>query len=212
MTAKRAWCALATVIVLVLGAGLLAGVLAVRRSGLGARPDPSPVEARVARAVRHLAMDPGQRSRPNPVQPAPEVLSEARAHWADHCASCHANDGSGATELGRRLYPRAPDMRLPATQSLTDGELFFIIENGVRLTGMPGWGGGPPEASWGLVHFIRHLPRLGPAEILEMERLNPRSPAAWRELQEDQDFLRGGDAAPASGRERHHGKGKGESP
>ncbi|MBI5068087.1 MAG: c-type cytochrome [Deltaproteobacteria bacterium] len=213
MTARRACCAGTALIVLLLGAGLLAGALAVRRSGLSARPDPGPTEARLARMVRGFAMDPEERLRSNPVPPTPRVLAEARAHYADHCASCHANDGSGATALGRRLYPRAPDMRLPATQELSDGELFFIIENGVRLTGMPGWGGGPPEASWGLVHFIRHLPRLGPEEILEMEKLNPRSPAEWRELQEDEQFLQGDDPTPAprSGHE-HHGKGKEVSP
>jgi mono/diheme cytochrome c family protein len=213
MTAKRACCVAAAIIVLLLVAGLLAGALAVRRSGLSARPAPNPVEARMARMVRGFAMNPAERLRRNPLQPTGEVLAEARAHWADHCASCHANDGSGDTQLGRRLYPRAPDMRLPETQKLTDGELFYIIENGIRLTGMPGWGGGPPEASWGLVHFIRHLPRLGPAEILEMQKLNPRSPAEWRELQEEQEFLQGADvlAAPPAHHDRH-GKGKETSP
>src|SRR5204862_3671862 len=117
----------------------------------------------------------------------------------DHCAICHANDGSGKTEMGRNLYPRAPDMRLAATQELTDGELFYIIGNGVRLTGMPGWGDGSEESSranWHLVAFIRELPRLTPAEKLEMERLNPRSPREWREMQEDEKFLEGS--------EKHH--------
>ncbi len=72
--------------------------------------------------------------RPNPVPNTPEVLAEARAHWADHCASCHANDGSGDSLMGRRTYPPAPDMRRPETQHLSDGELFYIIQNGVRLT------------------------------------------------------------------------------
>ena len=71
-----------------------------------------------------------------------EAIAEGRAHFADHCASCHANDGSGDTEMGRGLYPRAPDMRLAATQNLEDHELFYIIENGIRLTGMPAWGTG----------------------------------------------------------------------
>ena len=128
-------------------------------------------------------------------------MAEARAHFADHCASCHGNDGSGQTQLGRRLYPRAPDMRLPATQALSDGELFHVIENGIRFTGMPGWGGGvSPEVSWKLVLFIRHLPRLAPEEILEMERLNPKSPSEWREFQQDQEFLQSSPAGPVEGR------------
>ena len=56
-------------------------------------------------------------------------------------------------------------MRAANTQSLTDGELFSIIEHGIRLTGMPGWGTGTPESerdSWSLVHFIRRLPKVTP--------------------------------------------------
>ncbi len=123
-----------------------------------------------------------------------EVRAAGRAHFADHCAICHANDGSGQTEMGRNLYPRATDLRLPETQQLTDGELFYIIENGVRLTGMPAWGDGSEEskrASWHLVTFIRHLPELTREEKLYMERLNPKSTEEWREMQEDEKFLKG---------------------
>ena len=75
------------------------------------------------------------------------------------------NDGSGDTSIGRSLYPPAPDMRAARTQALSDGELFAIIENGIRLTGMPAWGTGTPEGerdSWALVHFIRRMPSLTP--------------------------------------------------
>src|SRR5262249_28979075 len=122
-----------------------------------------------------------------------------RAHFADHCAVCHGNDGSGNTEMGRGLYPKAPDMRLPATQNLSDGELFYIVENGVRLTGMPGWSTGTKageEESWRLVHFIRHLPRLTQSEIEEMEGVNPTSPDEVRKQIEEEKFLQGGDSTP----------------
>ncbi len=190
--------ALAAAGLLALAVGV-AAALALRASGLSARPEPSALEARLARAARRFAVPAGVRALRNPVRPGPAVLAEARAHFADHCASCHGNDGGGGTELGRRLYPRAPDMRLPATQLLTDGELFDVIENGVRMTGMPGWGGdAPPEESWKLVLFIRHLPDVTPAELLEMERLNPVGPRERREREEDERFLRGDPAAPAA--------------
>ena len=183
--------------------GLVFGVVAVRKSGLSARDEPGALEARLARFVRGLAIPDEVRRRANPVSSTPEAMAEARAHFADHCASCHGNDGSGQTALGRRLYPRAPDMRLPATQSMTDGELFHVVENGIRFTGMPGWGGEvSPDASWKLVLFIRHLPRITPEEILEMERLNPKSPSEWREFQQDQEFLQSSPGGPA--RDGHH--------
>ena len=204
-TVRRPCCLALATVVLLLGGGLIAGLVALRRSGLSARPEPGPVEVRLARTVRSLAVADAVRRQPNPVPLTPQMLAEARAHFADHCASCHGNDGSGDTPLGRRLYPRAPDMRLPATQELTDGELFRTIEDGIRLTGMPGWGGVvSPDVSWSLVHFIRHLPRLSPEEILEMERLNPKTPGEWKELQEDEEFLKDGTPAPAAPRRHEH--------
>ena len=92
-------------------------------------------------------------------------------------------------------------MRSSETQSLTDGELFSIIEHGVRLTGMPGWSNGTPEGereSWGLVHFIRRLPKLMPEEIERMEALNPKTVAQWREEEEARRFLRGDSKEPSA--------------
>ena len=168
--------------------------LALLYGRIGARSDPSRLEARLARAARHWAIPADARARPNPVVVTAAVLTDARAHFADHCAVCHGNDGRGDTPMGRNLYPRVPDMRLPATQAISDGELFYIIENGVRLTGMPAWAvPGSEEDSWNLVHFIRHLPRLAPEELIEMEAMNPRSAGGWRELEEEERFLGGHD-------------------
>lgn len=158
------------------------------------------MEASAARVARQMLMPADARARPNPEAASPEAIRQGMEHWADHCATCHANDGSGDTSIGRGLYPRAPDMRLPATQQLSDGELFFIIEHGVKLTGMPVWGDGTPEgerASWHLVHFIRRLPSLSEEELIEMEAFNPRSEAEWRALEEERRFLSG--ESPLSG-------------
>jgi mono/diheme cytochrome c family protein len=127
-------------------------------------------------------------------------------HWADHCAFCHANNGSGDTEVGKNLYPKAPDMRLADTQKLTDGELYYTIKNGVRLTGMPAWGeaGDTDEDSWKLVHFIRHLSSLSPEEEKEMEQLNPKGPEEKLEEQQEEDFLKGGDVPQPQPKHMHH--------
>ena len=173
--------------------GIAVGVYFVT-AGVSARSSPGPLETTAARALRGVAIRVRTRGLTNPVPVSEETVAEGRAHFADHCASCHGNDGSGNTEMGRGLYPRAPDMRLPATQNLSDGELFYIIENGVRLTGMPGWSTGTAsgeEASWHLVHFIRHLPRLTADEVEQMEELNPRSPVEIREEIKQEEFLKG---------------------
>lgn len=185
---------LATIVVLSVG-GLL--FLKVATNGFSAKAEPTAVEKFVARAARRLAAPTSLKSRQNPAPNTNDVLAEARAHWADHCATCHANNGSGDTEIGRNLYPRAPDMRKADTQDLSDGELFFIIENGIRLTGMPAWGEGTAKseaASWKLVRFIRHLPQISEDEEREMQKLNPKAPAELEEEKEVEDFLKGGDS------------------
>ena len=166
----------ATVAVIVLLAivGLFGYVVA---TGLSARPAPGAIETRVAHAVRRWAVPRDVRERPSQVPSTNETVAEGREHFARSCATCHANDGSGDTTIGKALFPRAPDMRQAHTQELTDGELFYVIEYGVRFTGMPAWGDGSPkgeELGWKLVHFIRHLPKLSPEELSEMEGLNPQ--------------------------------------
>jgi mono/diheme cytochrome c family protein len=182
-----------------IAAGAVAYAIAAR--GLSTRVAPSALEERLALTLRHLATPAALRSRQNPVEPTAAVLDEALEHFADHCAACHANDGSGNTEIGRNLYPPAPDMRTARTQGLSDGELFSIIENGIRLTGMPAWGTGTPEGeqgSWALVHFIRRLPQLTDDDIVRMEGLNPKSPQTFREEEEERRFLAGDDKPPAA--------------
>jgi mono/diheme cytochrome c family protein len=172
---------------------LIAAVGYILSRGVSAREPPNALEAAVARRLRHLAIPRGARETPNPLPLTPGIQADGLAHFADHCAICHANDGSGTTTLGKSTYPQAPDMRLPDTQRLSDGELFYIIENGIRFTAMPGWGTPSPqddEATWGLVHFIRRLPNLTADELARMRALNPKTAEEW---QADQ-FLAGGDA------------------
>jgi mono/diheme cytochrome c family protein len=162
------------------------------RNCCGARPEPSRIESALARRLRAMSVPRAARETKSPFPATPEILQESSRHFADHCASCHANDGSGNSEMGRNLYPRSPDMRLPATQQLTDGELYYIIHNGVRWTGMPAWGASDDDPdSWKLVLFIRHLPSLAPVELHAMELYNPQSASEREEKEEEQKFLNG---------------------
>jgi mono/diheme cytochrome c family protein len=193
---------------LLLGLTLIVGAIALwyfLNSGVSAKEQPGRVEEFLARRVRNMAIQRRAKSLTNPVEYSGAVIAEGRAHFADHCATCHANDGSGETATGSGLWPKAPDMRLPQTQNLSDGELFWIIENGIRFTGMPAWSTGTTDGetgTWHLVHFIRRLPRLTPEELAEMETLNPKPPEEIRQQIEEEEFLKGGGekrpAAPAT--------------
>ena len=143
--------------------------------------------------ARATAMPASARAMNNPIALTPDVQHEALAHFADHCYVCHANHGSGDTMFGKGLYPKPPDMRAARTQALTDGEMFYIIENGIRMSGMPAFGGADSDdASWKLVHFIGHLPKLTTEEEEEMESLNPKAPDEMKEDKDEQQFLNGG--------------------
>ena len=167
--------------------------------GVSAREAPTFFEEKMASLLRHYAVPHRMRSLRNPLPESPEAIAAGRMHFADHCASCHGNDGSGRTEIGRNLYPKPPDMRTVRTQSLSDGEIFAIIKDGVRLTGMPAWGdaaGHDDADNWKLVAFIRHLPKISPEEIEEMKRMNPVSPMEMDEDRQEKAFLEGEAASP----------------
>lgn len=198
-------------IVIVIAAGLGgAGWMGYQlfTAGFSAKTEPHPLEVVLARQIRHLAIPIEKRNMPNPVPMSPTVLKESLAHFADHCAMCHANDGSGQTPIGKNVYPKAPDLRLIETQSMTDGELFFTIHHGIRFTAMPAFGEGDPDKdleSWKLVHFIRHLPQLTRDELDEMKTLNPKTKRQLEEETSLDQFLQGSDAgAPQAGSGHHH--------
>lgn len=160
----------ATAIVLLTGIVYLG--VSIARRGFSAREKPSRFEEFLARNARRIATPAGAKQLKNPYPLTSESLSGAREHWVDHCAICHALDGSGNTGIGQNLYPKAPEMRDEDTQGLSDGELYYIITNGIRFTGMPAWGREhSDEDTWQLVSFIRRLPELTSEELKLLEEL-----------------------------------------
>jgi len=176
-------------------------------TGFSAKTEPHALEVWMARQIRHLAIPIEKRNAQNPIPLSPGVIKESLAHFADHCALCHANNGSGETPIGKNVNPRALDLRLPDIQSMSDGEIFWVIHNGIRFTAMPAWGEGDPaedKDSWKLVHFIRHLPQLAPEELDQMKALNPTTKKDLKEGAAFDQFLQGDDAAAARTDRGHH--------
>ena len=188
-------------------AGMLGTVIFLKATGLSARATPGPVESAVAGRLRALAVPSEYSDLTNPVLMNDESVANGMAHFADHCAQCHGNDGTGA-EMGKDMFPPTPDLTAPSTQELGDGTLFYVIEHGVRFTGMPAFGTDTlegEEASWHLVNFIRHLPKLTPAQLEEMAAMNPKPPAEVVREIEEQRFLAGEEpTAPEASRPHAH--------
>ena len=153
--------------------GLLIGglLLYVRGEGFSAREQPTWMERTMARNARRIATPAGAKNLMNPRQQQTGVIVEADEHFVEHCGICHGIDGRGDTLIGNNLYPKVPDMSQPETQQLSDGELYYIISNGIRLTGMPAWRfEDKPEAIWDLVSLIRRLPKLSPDELQRLQK------------------------------------------
>jgi predicted CXXCH cytochrome family protein len=156
-----------TVLVFVALLAAVYGVAVIRR-GFSAAEEPSGLERVLARAVRNIGIPRRARNEKNPLGADPRVLAEAKERFGERCANCHGHNGNGESTIGRNLYPKAPDLRRPSTQHLSDGEIHYIIKNGVRLTGMPAWGNPHQQQddtdAWKLVLFVRSIAGLTPEE------------------------------------------------
>ena len=172
----RGWIGIGMVVIV--GGLAYLGYSLVNR-GFSARETPSRFEEFLARSARKIATPRDAKELKNPSSLTPESLQTVYEHWNDHCALCHGSDGSGDTAIGKNLYPKTPDMKSAEVQALSDGELYYIINNGVRFTGMPAWGGEhTPEETWQLVSFIRKLPTMTAAELELLEHGPATQPGA----------------------------------
>jgi len=201
----KTWKKIGLALVLLIMVGAYFSWTLIRR-GFSARETPSKMEVFVATRARALAVPASYRNLKNPVPNTPENIRAGMEHFADHCFLCHANNGSGDTSFGENMYPKPPDMRSAENQSKTDGELFYTIYNGIRLSGMPAFGEkdqSDADSTWRLVRFIRHLPSLTAEEEKQMESLNPKSSMETGEENEEKEFLKGGTSSSPE-KMRHH--------
>ena len=132
--------------------------------GCTAHEHPSKVEATLASMVKDVVIPMEAGDKKNPLPDTDEVFNQGRQIFLQSCALCHGADGRGDTYIGRNMYPPAMDMTSPHVQHWSDAQLFWIIQNGVRLTGMPSWEYSMSETdTWKLARFIHNLPRLDAA-------------------------------------------------
>ncbi len=127
---------------------------------LDALQEPGHFETAVASRAKHILI--GWSSRTG-IPPAPTDLrasiEEGDKLFGTECAACHGLNGRDPTDAGRWMYPRASDLTSRGVQRYSDRELFWIIKNGIRLSGMPAFGRvESDEHIWNLVHFVRTLP------------------------------------------------------
>jgi mono/diheme cytochrome c family protein len=145
----------------VISALVIAGaLLAVAQFSLSAWPEPGNMEANLAATATHAFV---RRSSRKAIPPAPsnlkESIEEGEKLFGTECAACHGLDGNNPTDAGRWMYPRAADLTSHEVHDYSDRELFWIVRNGIRLSGMPAFGNVETnEHIWNLVQYVRTLP------------------------------------------------------
>jgi mono/diheme cytochrome c family protein len=127
--------------------------------GCTAHQRPSQIETRLANAAKDLVIPLEAEKLKNPLPVSDQVIQQGEEIYMEDCGICHASDGHSRTNLGRNMYPPAMDLTSPHVQHWSDAELFWIVQNGVRLTGMPSWKSTISETdTWKLVRFVKAIP------------------------------------------------------
>jgi mono/diheme cytochrome c family protein len=154
-------------------AALVAGGAAFIGAGLfntAATVPPGALERRVAGFALDRSVHRRAPKAANPVKPDPEVIRAGLAHYKAMCVSCHGAPGVNASQAGEGLNPPAPDLSAGKVQKRTDGELFWLVQGGIRMTGMPAFGPtNNDEEIWKIVAFLRRLPALSPEQERELK-------------------------------------------
>ena len=152
MRSRIAWMILTLAVLMILGA--------LMRFNLTALPEPGHLETRVAiRARRFLVHRASRKGIPPRPLDAKASVENGGTHYGLDCSICHGTDGHAQAPLGRWMYPRPADLTSKQVQSYSDQELFWIIQNGIRFTGMPAFGKvESPDHIWDMVNYVRTLP------------------------------------------------------
>jgi mono/diheme cytochrome c family protein len=134
-------------------------LLAMSQFSLSAMPEPGNIETYLATRAKHIFVRRGSREA---IPPAPSnvkaSIEEGEQLFGTECAACHGLDGHKPTDAGRWMYPRAADLTSREVQQFSDRELFWIVKNGIRLSGMPAFGKvETAENIWNLVRYVRTL-------------------------------------------------------
>lgn len=138
---------------------IIAAAYGVMHITISSLPEPGPFETSIATKVKDWYISRGARSSV-PAAPKDSVssVSAGETLFGMGCATCHGQDGRKPAPIGQAMYPRVLDLGSPEVQGMSDRELFWVIKNGIRLSGMPGFAKiESDEQIWELTYYVRSL-------------------------------------------------------
>lgn len=110
-----------------------------------------------------------------PKQFTDEQVRDGFEEFNTMCVGCHGAPGKMRNAAGKGLNPRAPDLS-QAARNWDKGSLFWIVKNGVRMTGMPAFGVTHGDQTlWNIVAFVSRLPEMTSTQYRELEEQAARS-------------------------------------
>jgi mono/diheme cytochrome c family protein len=133
-------------------------------AGCAAHP-PGRMETAVAGAVKHR-LTVGGRGERNPLPAGEETVASGRKQFSSYCANCHGPDAQNTgVPFAAAMAPPVPSLAAPEVQAYSDGQLHWIITNGLFPSGMPASRDLlHDEEIWEIVAYLRHLPPAGGLE------------------------------------------------
>ena len=119
---------------------------------------PGSFEGKIAQETKEIAI--GGKDWKNPTPDDSKSQKEGAEHFQHHCSICHGLDGQNTgVPFADKMSPPVANLAGKPVQDYSDGQLKWIMENGIRFSGMPRWKGIlSDEEMWHIVHFVRHLP------------------------------------------------------
>jgi len=196
----------ATLLVIVAVGGF---IFATGRWNVAATAPPDMID-KVAPWALDKALERRSKDITDPIAKDAGAVARGMTHYRENCLPCHGAPGIEPAEFHEGLNPSPPDIDAPALQHDTDAELFWVIKNGIRMTGMPAFGGNhKDEEIRDIVAFVRHAPQITDAERQKLKsgeglEEHHHGDEAGEEHHHDEPAAAGSPSPAASASPHHH--------
>jgi mono/diheme cytochrome c family protein len=140
--------------------------------------NPSPTERHLAMSAVDASTDRHAGNQKNPLQPSDENVIAGTVLYRNHCAGCHGTPSNPDSQFGRSFNPPVPQF-FKEGSDMADNQSFYIIQHGIRWSGMPAWSKTLSEnQTWQIITFLSHLEKLPPAAQKELAPIDSSFPAS----------------------------------